>query len=225
EDQVHSAAMDVEFGTQIGASHRRAFQMPAGASAAPRCGPGGFAGLGRLPQGEVALIAFAGGRAFALMNVVDLVAGQLPVLRVAEHVEVDITAGGIRVIGFDQAFHQLDHLGDVAGGPRLGRRWQDVQGVVGGGKGAFVGGRPFPPWPARRGGLGEDLVVDVGDVADEGDVAAARDQPAAQDVEGHAAADVADVRKALDGGATQVDGDVALAQRNEITHSTGCRVV
>jgi hypothetical protein len=36
---------------------------------------------------------------------------------------------------------------------------------------------------------------------------------------------MADVRQALDGGATQVDGDVTLAQRNEITHGTGRRVV
>ena len=97
--------------------------------------------------------------------------------------------------------------------------------VVGRGERPLVGGRPLPPRPARRGGLVEDLVVDVGDVADERDVVAARDQPAAQDVEGHPAADMPDVRQPLHGGAAQVDGDVPVAQRHEITHGTSRRVV
>ena len=224
ENQIHSAAMDIEFAPRS-SGHRRAFQMPAGASAPPRRGPRRLVGFGALPQREVALIALAGSHSLALMDVVDLVSGQLAVFGVAQHVEIDVAAAGIGVAGLDQPLDQLHHLGHVAGGPRLPRWRQDTEGVVGGGERPLVGGRPFPPRPARRGGLVEDLVLDIGDVADECDVTAPRRQPAAQDVEGHAAAHMADVRQTLHGGAAKVDGDVPGPQRNEITHGTSCRVV
>ena len=194
EDQIHSAAMDVEFRPQIGAGHCRAFDMPARTSAPPRRGPRRFAGLFALPQGEVALVTLAGRHTLALMDVVDPVPGQLAVLRVAEHVEVDVAAAGIGVARLDQALHQFDHLADVPGGAGLRRRRQYVQCVIGRGERPLMGGRPLPPRPARRGRLGQNLVFDVRHVADECDVVAPRDQPAAQDVEGHTAADMPDVR-------------------------------
>ena len=43
--------------------------------------------------------------ALALVDVVDPVPGQLAVLRVAEHVEVDVAATGVGVASFDQALH------------------------------------------------------------------------------------------------------------------------
>ncbi len=39
------------------------------------------------------------------MYIANLVAGQLPVLWVAEHIEVDVALARVRVISFDQAFH------------------------------------------------------------------------------------------------------------------------
>ena len=54
-------------------------------------------------------------------------------------------------------------------------------------------------------GLDEDLVVDVGDIADESGRDAVVLQPVAQDVEGDPVADVADVRRPLDGEPAQVD--------------------
>ena len=199
--------------------------MPAGASAPPRRGPRRLVGFRAFPQREIALVALAGRDSLALMDVVDLVAGQLSVFGVAQHVEIDVASADVGMAGVDQPLDQLHHLSDVASGPRLRRGRQDTEGVVGGGERPLVGGRPFPPRPARRGGLVEDLVLDIGDVAYECDVATVRHQPAAQDVEGHTAAHVADVRQTLHGGAAEVDGDVPGPQRNEFTHGTGCRVV
>ena len=65
----------------------------------------GVAGIKEARPGEVAFVALAGRHALALMDVIDLVPGQLPVLRIAEHVEVDVAAAGIGVASFDQAFH------------------------------------------------------------------------------------------------------------------------
>src|SRR5699024_7470053 len=75
---------------------------------------------------------------------------------------------------------------------------------------------PLPPRAVVLRGLGEDLVVDVGDVTDERDVIALGEQPAAQDIEGHTGTHVPDVRDGLHGGATQVDGNLAFAQRGEL---------
>src|SRR5271166_400332 len=97
--------MDVEFRAKVGAGHRRALQVPARAPPTPRRRPRRFARLFAFPQSEVALVTLAGGHTLALMDVVDPVPGQLAVLRVAEHIEVDVTAGGIRMAGFDQALH------------------------------------------------------------------------------------------------------------------------
>ena len=217
--------MDIELRTEVLVRHRHAFGVPARPSASPRRGPGRLTGLGALPQREVALIALAGRHSLALMDVVDPVPGQLAVVGVAQHVEVDVAATLVGVAGLDQSLDQLDHLRDVAGGPGFDRGRQDAERVVGGGERPLVGCRPFPPRPARRRGLVQDLVVDIGDVADERDVAAPRRQPAPQDVERHPAAHVADVRQSLHGGAAEVDGNVPGAQRNKITDGTGCRVV
>jgi hypothetical protein len=54
EDQVEPAAMDVERLAQFAFAHRRAFDVPAGAAAAPRAIPAGLVRARRLPQNEVA---------------------------------------------------------------------------------------------------------------------------------------------------------------------------
>ena len=53
EQQILAAAVYVDRLAQILHAHRGALDMPAGATHSPRAGPGGFAGLLRLPQGEV----------------------------------------------------------------------------------------------------------------------------------------------------------------------------
>ena len=60
EDQIHSAGVDVELRPEVRLAHRDAFGVPARAAAAPRRRPGRLAGLGALPQREVALVALAG---------------------------------------------------------------------------------------------------------------------------------------------------------------------
>ena len=71
---------------------------------------------------------------------------------------------------------------------------------------------------ALLGGLGQDLVVDVGDVADEVDVVAAGGQPAAQHVEVDRRAHVADVRLGLHGETADVDPRPALDEGDEVAH-------
>ena len=117
--------------------------------------------------------------------------------------------------GVDEALDEVDLVGDVAGGARLVGGGLHAEGLVRLREFALEAVGPGPPVPAGFGGLGEDLVVDVGDVADVGDLVAAAAQPADQRVEGHGGAQVADVRGALHGGAAQVDADLAGGDRVE----------
>ena len=71
-----------------------------------------------------------------------------------------------------KSLHDLLHLGDMPGRSRLVCRLQhseQVERIIGG---AFVRIAPGPPRDTRFGGLGQDFVVDIGDVADQGDVKA-----------------------------------------------------
>src|SRR5581483_11647030 len=69
-----------------------------------------------------------------------------------------------------------------------------------------------------RPGDGQDLVVDVGDVAAERDPVPAGLQPPGQDVEADRGPQVADVRWRLHGGTAQVDRRLPGGERRELAH-------
>ena len=131
EAQVDAAAVDVEAAAEVLQRHRRALDVPAGPSRAPRRGPGRRLRLGlllpALPEGEVARVALAA-RVGVLrrLHVVDALVGQLAVRRPGAHVEVHVARavlGGVGVAPRDQPLDQLEHLRDVPGRGRLvGRR-------------------------------------------------------------------------------------------------------
>ena len=151
--------------------------------------------------------------------------GQGAVLRPGRHREVDVPAGRIGVPAVDQPLDHAVDLGDVAGRPRLDRGRVATQGGVRRGEGPLVDRRQLPGRYAELLRLGDQLVLDVGDVADIDDAQPAVGQPPAQDVEVDRAADVADVRRALHGRATQVHGRNALDARTELANGPGCGVV
>ena len=233
EAQVDAAAVDVERGAEVLLCHRGALDVPAGTARTPRRRPGGGRRLGlllpALPQREVARVALAarvgvpGG-----LHVVDLLVRELAVLRPGADVEVDVAGavlGGVRVPAHDQLGDQLDHLRDVAGGAGLVRRRQHVdrgQRLV---ELAVHGVGEVVPGTALLRGLGQDLVVDVGDVADERDVVAGAGQPAPQHVEVDRRPDVPDVRLRLDRQAAHVDARLPLLEGNEVTDFAGRGVV
>ncbi len=230
EDEVEPAAVDVERRAQVLRRHRRALQVPAGAAAAPRRRPGrglGFTGLVALPQREIARVSLAilaftvAGR----VHIGQLLPRQRAVGREGPHIEVDIPVGGVGVPAVDQALHQLDHLGDMARRAGLVGGLRAAEYLVGLAEITLVQRRPRPPLPAGLGGLTQDLVVDVGDVADERHLVTGVLEPAPQDVEVDAAADVAEVRRSLHGGAAQIDRRLAGFERDEFPQRPGRGVV
>jgi hypothetical protein len=124
--QVDTAAVDVEGVAEVAPGHRRALQVPARPAVAVGGGPLGIVGLAELvalPEGEVTGVAFAArvgvlGRG----HVVQRLPGERAVGWPGPDVEVDVTAivgRGIRMALGDEGVDELDHLDDVAGGPRL----------------------------------------------------------------------------------------------------------
>ncbi len=218
--------MKVEAVTEVLDGHGRALQVPAGPSRSPRRLPGRLAGPGRFPQREVACIPLArAARIVGRAHLVQLLAGQLAVTGIGTDVEVHVAVSRVGVPALDQPPDHRDHLGHVASGPRLDVRRQAAERVV------RIAERPHVPLghgPPRHilplGHL-QDLVVDIGDVAAERDLLAAGPQPPHQDVEVDPGPEMADMRRRLDRGATQVQGHRARNERTELANRPGGGVV
>jgi hypothetical protein len=91
--------------------------VPAGPALAPGGVPGGLAGLGLLPQREVArvLLALALDVPVLLDELVRVLVGQLPVVLEAVHVEVHVALGDVGVPVVEDRLVGLDDVLDVVG--------------------------------------------------------------------------------------------------------------
>ncbi len=233
EHQVGTAAVDVEGQPQVLLGHGRALDVPARAPVAPGRGPRRLAGLRRLPQGEIELVALAVFQSLAVgpqlavtaLSLVHIAAGQLAVAGVAAHVEVHVAVGLVGVPALDEALDERDHGADFLGGLRA-----DV-GVLHPGRvhvldeqarvllGHLGGAAPLFPGPL------DDLVVHVGHVLHEGDVEAAPGQIAADHVEGDEGSRVADVDAVVHRGPAHVHGYLPRLHRLELHLLAQTRIV
>ena len=141
--------------------------------------------------------------------------GQLAVAGKLTDGEVDAAVDLVGHAAADELLDLGQHLGDVLGGARLQVGGQAVEGLV---VGVVLAG---PALGERRGvlaglaGAGDDLVVDVGDVAHERHLIAARPQVAGDHIEGDQRPRVADVKQVVDRWAADIHPDLARAERLE----------
>ena len=230
EAQVDPAAVDVERLAQIAAGHGRAFDVPAGPASAPRRRPRrglGLARLGSLPQREIMRIALVRlDVGLVHRHVRQRLAGEGAVVREAGDVEVHVPGiSDVGVPGVENGLDELDLVGDVPGGPRLVRGRKDPERAICLRKLPLVTVSPLPPGAAGLGGLAQNLVVDVRDVADHPHVVPAAAQPSCKHVEGERRTHMADVRGALDGCAAQVDPRPARFERFEVSQRVHSGIV
>ena len=118
--------------------------------------------------------------------------GEGTIVGPAADIEVDIARSvrcRVRVATIDQPLDEELALRYVTGGAWFVGRWQDSHGRVQAGELCLDAIGPRPPWLAL-GREGEDLVVDVGDVADECDVVPPMCEPASPEVVDERAAEV-----------------------------------
>jgi len=227
ELQVDAAGMDVDGVAQVGGGHRRAFDMPARAAAAPGRFPAGQVVAGWLPQHEIAGVALVRGHldAGAGQHFVRVAPRQLAVAVEGGDREQHVAFGGIGVPGLDQPLDHGDDLRDMGGGFGLDVRRRHAQcgHVVAVGGGEAVGDRrdPHPLFAGRC----IDLVIDVGDVAGVAQAAEAAPQQAREHPEHHRAAGVADMHVVVDGRAAHVHGRGGRVQRGERLQLPGQGVV
>ena len=192
--------------------------------------PRRLAGLGSLPQREVADVVLAvlvGLDPLPDPQALGIEAGQPPVRRPRRDPEEDrAVVGPVGVAPLEERRDQRDDLVDVVGRPRqdVRRRHPERLGV---GQERARGSAPRASSidsPAAA-APADDLVVDVGDVHDPGHLQAAPAQVADEQVGEQERAEVADVGRPVDRRAARVDADAVVAQaaRAGGSRPTACR--
>ena len=118
EDQVDAAGVDVERRSEVGHAHRRAFDVPARPARPDRGLPGRLAGLGALPQREVADVVLAvlvGLDPLPHPEPLGIEAGQPAVRRPRRDPEEDrAVVGPVGVAPLEERLDQRDDLGRCA---------------------------------------------------------------------------------------------------------------
>ena len=216
EDQVLTAAVQIDGLAQMGAAHGAALNVPARAAHAVGAFPCGLAGLCGLPDGKVGgiflqiVLHAAAQLAVAALQIVQIQVAQLAVAGVALHPEVHIAVlGNVGVAGVDQILDDIQNLGDMLGSAGLHGGLFAVQ--TGGilqvlGLKALChllhGGALFLP-------LLDELIVDISDVGNVDHLVAPVFQIAAQGIEHDQRACVANVDIVVHSGAADVDAVLA----------------
>ena len=218
--------MDVKVIPQQGLTHGRALNVPARPARPPRTFPGGFPRLGLLPEGEVGGRPLpVGGRAPLALRLFDRAVGQLAVVFVPGHVEIDVASGGVGKALLDQSLDEPDDAVDV-----VGRLWHFVDAIdAKGGQILEIVGRHLTGQIGHRdapgGALGDQLVVNVGDVDDPGHLPAGVDKVPLDGVEDHRPDHMADVARLVDRRAAEVHPDPTRGDRLERLLGMAERVV
>ena len=122
EDEVRSAAVQLERDAEHGLGHRRALDVPAGPAVAPgRLPVGVLALLARLPEREVLgrLLQLGGVVALALLHLLQRAVRELAVAGEGGHAEVHVAAALVGVIRLHERLDQGDDLADRLRGLRL----------------------------------------------------------------------------------------------------------
>ena len=219
EDEVLSAAVDVNALAEVLQRHGGALYVPAGPAFAPGAVPRRLAGLRALPQGEVGsgLLVFAGIDTRAREERVLGAMRKLAVIGLRGDAVVDVgplavlRRGRVGVALFDEALDDLDHLRHLARGARVdvGGQHVEVAHVVhvhaDEALDELVGG------DLEAIGALDDTVVDVREVLDVLHPVVAPGEVTLQHIEDDVAHGVADVRLV-------VGRDAANVHRDDVAH-------
>ena len=216
EDQVLTAAVNIEGITKIFGAHRRTFNMPARTALAPWRLPIWFAWLCALPERKIEriLLLFIHFHAGAGKQVIDIAAGKLTI--VAKFAYGIIHIAIIQRVGIalvNEPLHKSDDVIDVLTDLWMHRRRQHIQRL-----GVFEKGvdierskrdRIFPFFI----GAIDDLVVHIGKVGHKSDIVAEITEITAHRVEHNDRTGVAEMNVVVGGWAADVHFHLTWLQR------------
>ncbi len=226
--QIGPATVHVESLTQRADRHRRTFDVPARTTGTPGRIPTGFARLGRLPQSEIEriLLGLAHLDAGTHLQLLEVALAQPAIIGKAAHPIVDIAvAGQIAIAPLDQPVDQRDDLIDVVGGARLAVDRQDAErGLVFMHRGDEAVGQRREGFTIF-GGTGEDLVIQIGDVANVAHLITDAAQVTHDHIKGHHHPGMAQMTVVIDGHAADIEADLARLQWLERLFVPAQRVV
>ena len=219
EDQIHAAAVNIKGLAQIFHAHRRALDMPAGATHAPGALPCGLAGLLTLPERKIHWVALdvADLDASAGFQVIQILTGQLavviaPCLRIKIHVAV---VRAIRQPLVFQLLNQRDNVPDVLRSARMHVGALHAQRL----RVLEILGNVLLSDGFHRGallvGAADHLIIDIGEILHEGHVIAQMRKKAAQRIEDHERARVADMEIIVNRWAAGIDTHMAFPDRHK----------
>ena len=220
EDQVGSAALQVETGTEMMQGDGGALNVPAGSANAERRGPARLPGAGEPPQQAVQRVAFP--RPFGipaafgedLEHAFLVVVADLPEIGRVRGVEVPVGVLGILHLidqpGGQQFLDQLHHARNGFDCPDVAVGWDDAQrSHVGAEQFGLVLGQFLPVLP-RCCGTFQQRIVHIRDVLDVVDLQAEVPPDPVDQVEGEVGVGVPQVRGVIGGDAAHVHPGVAL---------------
>ena len=185
--------------------------MPSRTAATPGAVPAGLAVIGGFPQDEVRRIALVGGDLHARAGdlVVARTAGKAAVIRHRRDAEQYMPLGLVGMALADQGIDDGDHAGDVRGRARFVIRGgaAECAPVPGEGGGGAFGQLGDGDAVGFR--LGDDLVLDIGDVPYIGHLRIEMTQETDEDIEHDEGTRIADVNALIDRRAADIDTHMA----------------
>ena len=228
EDQILTAAVEVEGLAQVVAGHGRAFNVPARSALAPWRIPVGFTRFRCLPDSEVQrfLLAVVDVDSCACLQFLNGLTGQLAVFRERRGPEVYVSVvSGISVTGVHQLFHNVNDKIHAVGDGGVYIRIHDVQSVCIGlvfrniALGDLCGsGSLFVC-------LFDDLVVHVSEILHIGDSVAPVFQIAAQHVKCTDGTGVSDMDIVVYRRTAGIDADVSGLNGNDLFFFSCQRII
>ena len=211
EDQVAAAAVDVDSGAEQPHRHGAALDVPAGPARPERRVPHRLVGQRRLPQHEVERVALAGvvGGAAPLggqgHHGVVVVAAEAAVVGPGGNVEPGGALDRVGVAPGVEPLDEVDHLGHPLGGAGLGCGGPGVEVLHVAVEAGCLGCGQLQEVHSELAGLGQDRVVDIGDVAHHAHRVAEVLQAADQQVVGEVGVGVPEVGAVIGSDAAHVD--------------------
>src|SRR2546422_20806 len=227
KDEVLSTTVDIDLLSQVLQVHRRAFDVPAGATGTPGARPSWFTGPGRLPQDKVhgMFLPRIGLNAGTRLHLVQGASGEPEVPGERGHAVVNVSVNPVGMPSGHQPLNDLNDLGNHLGGARIVGGATDTQRVCFAEKASDILLGNLDGIAVFADGAFDDPVLDIGEVLDVRHGVTTIFQVAPHDVEKRVAESVPDVGRSVEVGTTHIHPHPAGFARGELFDALGERVV